>query len=161
MLLYFLRHGQAEEGGTDAERQLTAKGKDVLRAAIPLWRSLKVRPEAVISSPLPRAAQTAAICVEGLGLGLQPVLDERLEPGADWDDLAEAMAAHADARRVMFVGHEPDLSSAAVLLTGASSLRLRKGGMAAVEFPGPPVPGTGELVWLLDPDLYRAAQRPA
>jgi ADP-ribose pyrophosphatase YjhB (NUDIX family) len=86
-----------------------------------------------------------------------PVVDERLSPGAGWGDLARAMAAHPDARRVMFVGHEPDLSKAACLLTGAASVRLRPGGIACVEFPGIPEPGAGELAWLLDPDLYGAA----
>jgi phosphohistidine phosphatase SixA len=54
----------------------------------------------------------------------------------------------------MFVGHEPDLSSAISLLTGAASVRMRKGGLACVEFYGVPEPGTGEIAWLLDPDLY-------
>jgi hypothetical protein len=39
-------------------------------------------------------------------------------------------------------------------LTAARSVRLRKGGLACVEFPGIPEPGAGELAWLLDPDLY-------
>ncbi len=54
----------------------------------------------------------------------------------------------------MFVSHEPDLSEAVGLLTGARAVRLRKGGLACVEFPGIPEPGSGELAWLLDPDLY-------
>ena len=54
------------------------------------------------------------------------------------------------------MGPEPDLSRAVALLTGASSIRLRKGGVACVEFPGVPEPGAGELAWLLDPDLYDA-----
>jgi phosphohistidine phosphatase SixA len=66
------------------------------------------------------------------------------------------MASHADARRVMFVGHEPDLSSAIVELTGAASVRMRPGGLACVEFYGTPEPGGGEIAWLLDPDLYVA-----
>ena len=92
--------------------------------------------------------------VDGVGLSNDPIADDRLRPGAGWGDLARAMAAHHDARRVMFVGHEPDLSSAVCLLTGAASIRLRKGGVACVEFPGIPEPGAGELAWLLDPDLY-------
>ena len=59
-----------------------------------------------------------------------------------------------DARRVMFVGHEPDLSGAVALLTGAASVRMRKGGLACVEFYGIPEPGGGEIAWLIDPDLY-------
>jgi phosphohistidine phosphatase SixA len=54
----------------------------------------------------------------------------------------------------MFVGHEPDFSIAVQQLTGARSVRMRKGGLACVEFPGIPEPGAGELAWLVDPDLY-------
>jgi phosphohistidine phosphatase SixA len=64
------------------------------------------------------------------------------------------MAEHPDARRVLFVGHQPDLGAVVELLTGAISVRLRPGSLACVEFPGVPEPATGELAWLLDPDLY-------
>ncbi len=43
------------------------------------------------------------------------------------------------------------------MLTGASSVRMRKGSLAAIEFYGVPEPGTGELAWLIDPDLYAEA----
>jgi len=82
------------------------------------------------------------------------VTDDGLRPGAAWGQLARAMAAFPDARRVMFVGHEPDLSSAIVELTGAASVRMRKGGLACLEFYGIPEAGGGEIAWLLDPDLY-------
>lgn len=156
MILYFLRHGKAGQprAHDDDPRELTPKGVAALRAAAPVWRRLKLRPDVVISSPLPRALQTAELFVEGVGLGERPVVDDRLRPGADWADMAAAAAEHPGTQRVMFVGHEPDLSSAVAELTGAASVRLRKGGLAAVEFPGAPEPGSGELAWLIDPDLY-------
>lgn len=158
MILYFLRHGKAGDhrpgDPTDDARELTDAGVAELRAAAPLWRRLNLRPDMVISSPLPRARRTAELLVEGVGLGRAPILDDRLRPGAEWADLARAMTGNRDARRVMFVGHEPDLSTAVELLTGARAVRLRSGGLACVEFPGIPEPGAGELAWLLDPDLY-------
>jgi len=157
VILYFLRHGKAGHhsgAADDDERQLTDAGAAELKAAAPLWRRLNLRPDLVLSSPLPRALQTAQLLMEALGLSGAPVVDDRLRPGAGWGDLARAMAAPPDARRVMFVGHEPDLSSAMSLLTGAASVRMRKGGVGCVEFPGVPEPGGGELAWLVDPDLY-------
>ena len=154
MILYFLRHGKAGQARArdDDARELTAAGEAELRGAAPLWRKLNCRPEVVITSPLPRALRTAELFCEAVGG--EPLADDRLRPGAGWADFARAMAAHPDARRVMFVGHEPDLSSAVAELSGASSVRMRKGGMACLEFYGIPEPGTGELAWLLDPDLY-------
>ena len=156
MILYFLRHGKAGQprATNDDARELTEKGREALRAASPLWRRLNLRPDVVLSSPLPRALQTAELLCESVGG--QPITDDRLRPGASWGDLARAMAEHPDARRVMFVGHEPDLSAAVVELSGASSVRMRKGGLACLEFYGIPEPGGGEIAWLLDPDLYAA-----
>jgi len=156
VILYFLRHGKAGSPlpTRDDARELTPKGVNALRAAAPLWRRLNLRPDVVITSPLPRALQSAQLVCDAVGG--KPTTDDRLRPGASWGDLARAMAAHPDARRVMFVGHEPDLSSAIVELTGAASVRMRKGGLACVEFYGIPEPGGGEIAWLLDPDLYAA-----
>ncbi|MGH2380541.1 MAG: SixA phosphatase family protein [Candidatus Limnocylindria bacterium] len=154
MILYFLRHGSAgsPRPSDDDARELSAKGAAALRAAAPLWRRLNLRPDVVLSSPLPRALQTARLLCEAIGG--EPVSDDRLRPGASWGDLARAMASHPDARRVMFVGHEPDLSTAIIELTGAASVRMRNGGVACVEFYGTPDPGGGEIAWLIDPDLY-------
>ena len=159
MILYFLRHGKAGHysgSADDDERTLTDAGVAALRAAAPLWQRINLRPDVVISSPLPRARETAELLVEGIGLARPPVVDERLLPGASWDDMARAMATFPEARRVMFVGHEPDMSGAIRLLTDAASVRMRKGAVACVEFYGVPEPGTGELAWLIDPDLYDA-----
>lgn len=158
MILYFMRHGKAGHGDpsdpNDDARRLTEAGTSELRAAAPLWRRLNLRPDVVLTSPLARARETADLLVAGVDLAREPIEDDRLRPGADWSDLAQAMADHRDARRVMFVSHEPDLSMAMSLLTGARAVRMRKGGLACVEFPGIPEPGAGELAWLLDPDLY-------
>ena len=160
MILYFLRHGIADppDRGDDAARQLTAEGIAALRRAAPLWRRLNLRPDLVLTSPLQRAIDTAALTCEALGLDRRPLPSDRLRPGASWSDLGRAMSEQADARRVLFVGHEPDLSSAVALLTGASSVRLRQGGLACVEFYGVPEPGAGELAWLIDPDLYTTTE---
>ena len=156
MILYFLRHGRAEHtpGREDFERRLTNEGEAQLRAAAPLWRRLKVRPQVVLTSPLVRAAQTADLLCEGLGTKKRPVEHDRLRPGAGWSDLVQAMADHPSANRVLFVGHQPDLGSAVELLTGANAVRLRPGSLACVEFSGTPEAGQGEITWLLDPDLY-------
>jgi phosphohistidine phosphatase len=156
VILYFLRHGDAGQGGSDDDeaRELTADGAAALRRAAVVWQRLNLRPDVVISSPLVRARQTAQLLCEGIGFAGEPTLDDRLRPGAGWGEIAPAMAAHPAAARVMFVGHEPDLSRTVAALTGASSVRMRKGGLACVEFYGVPEPGAGELAWLIDPDLY-------
>jgi phosphohistidine phosphatase len=166
VILYFLRHGDA---GTslhasgrsetpdrlveDDARGLSAEGVAALLAGGAVWQRLKLRPDVVLTSPLPRALQTAQLFCDAMGG--EPISDDRLRPGGRWPEFARAMADHPDAARVMFVGHEPDLSQVLAQLTGAS-VRMRKGGLACVEFYGVPEPGGGELAWLIDPDLYAA-----
>ena len=154
MILYFLRHGDAGEArpGDDDSRPLTDSGVAALRAAAPIWRRLNLRPDLILTSPLPRARQTAELMCEAIGGA--PTVDDHLAPGASWGDYARAMAAVPDARRVLFVGHEPDLSGAIVELTRAASVRMRKGSLACLEFYGVPEPGGAEIAWLIDPDLY-------
>ena len=155
MILYFLRHGDAgtqASGMADDERLLTDDGIAALRSAAPLWRRLNLRPDVVLTSPLARARQTADLFCEAIVV--EPNADDGLRPGASWGNLARAMSVHPDARRVLFVGHEPDLSSAIAELSGAGSVRMRKGSLACLEFYGVPEPGAGEIAWLLDPDLY-------
>jgi len=156
MILYFLRHGRAEQHseGPDSERKLTKKGTRELKGAASLWRRLNLRPEVILTSPLVRAVETAEIARDALGLKKEPEPDDRLRPGATWDSLAQAMADRREAARVMFVGHNPDFESTIELLSGAAAVRLRPGGVACLEFPGVPEAGKGEIAWLLDPDLY-------
>ena len=62
MQLYFLRHGMAEEppdGQRDSQRKLTAEGEADIRVLAALLLSIKVDPEAIVSSPLLRARRTA------------------------------------------------------------------------------------------------------
>jgi phosphohistidine phosphatase len=153
VILYFLRHGASGPSDAGDAQELTDDGRAALVAAAPFWRRLNLRPDLIVGSPLPRARQSAELLATAIGAEA-PRADERLAPGADWRAMATLLADHPDARRVCFVGHEPDLSSAISELTGAASVRMRKGGLACVEFPGAPEPGAGELAWLIDPDLY-------
>ena len=157
MIVYLLRHGDAGDPRpvNDDARELTDKGRKRLRNAASLWRRLRVNPDLVVSSPLPRALQTAELLIEGLGLAQDAVVDDRLRPGAGWHDFEAAHADHGAPNRVAFVGHDPDLSDALADLSGARSIGLRKGGIACLEFEGEPRAGAGHLRWLLDPDLYR------
>jgi phosphohistidine phosphatase len=156
VIVYFLRHAAAGPADAGDAQELTDEGRAMLEAAAPLWRRLDLRPDLIVSSPLPRARQSAELLAEAIGTD-KPEVDDRLAAGADWPAMAQVLADHPRARRVCFVGHEPDLSSAVATLTGAASVRMRKGGLACVEFDGAPEPGAGEIAWLIDPDIYTDA----
>jgi phosphohistidine phosphatase len=158
LILYFLRHGWAgdplHDSAADEARELTEAAEAELRAAAELWRRLQVRPDLVLSSPLPRARRTAELLIDGIVSEVAVTADDRLRPGATWGDLSAALADRPAVDAAMFVGHSPDLPNAVQLLTGGSRVALHVGGMACLEFDGQPGRGKAKLVWLLDPDLY-------
>lgn len=125
-MIYLLRHGDAEEGtGDDAARRLTPKGERQARAAGQALANLGAEPSACLTSPKVRAANTAKLACEALGL--EPEASEELR-GGSFDSLALA-AGRGD---VLMVGHEPDFSSEVARLTGAD-VKLRKGALAIVD----------------------------
>ncbi len=86
MEVYILRHGEAvdaaEVGGRDEPSRLTENGKAVSKAAAESMVKLGVAPDLILTSPYPRAAETARITAKCLK-GSPPVKEDRsLEPGA-------------------------------------------------------------------------------
>ena len=126
-MIWLLRHGDAEggQGKPDADRELTEKGERQSRNAGKALKALGVELDICLASPKVRARQTAELACEALGTQVEE--DDRLA-GGDFDPLELA----AGRGEVMLVGHEPDFSSAIALVTG-SRVRMRKGGIAAID----------------------------
>ncbi len=159
MRLYFLRHGEAgsreEWTGPDDERPLTKAGKAEMRDVARGMRWLGLGAEVVLSSPLVRAQQTAAIAAEALGKSV--TLAPGLASGCTLVALAETLAAHlptppppeaADATAhehstgaafpggVLLVGHEPDFSMLIGTLIGrkgSAAITLKKAALCRVD----------------------------
>jgi phosphohistidine phosphatase len=120
--IYLVRHAEAvpeDAGLRDEDRWLTARGRDAARTLARLLREAEVDPTAVVSSPLPRAMQTAELLADGLDyLGVVAVLPS-LRPGSHPRIAAEQIAAHHGA--LIVVGHEPQISSLGAFLLGRPS----------------------------------------
>ena len=112
MRLIIVRHAEATPGEPDELRRLTPNGREHARALGEQLRRAGFAPDAVVTSPLLRARETAA----ALGLG-EPEIDQRLAPGASPDDVRDA--AYGRGETVVVVGHQPDCSQAVLALTGA------------------------------------------
>lgn len=121
-----LRHGDAEDGdGDDAARRLTEKGGRQAVAAGRALAALGAEIDSCLTSPKARAAETARLACETLGL--EPEGAEELCDGS-FDSLSLAVGRG----NVLLVGHEPDFSGEIDRLTGAK-VKLRKGGLAIVD----------------------------
>ena len=157
--LYVLRHGIAVAHGTpgyeEDERPLTAKGRKRLKEQLRGFKALGVMPGRILSSPLPRARETAEIVAKGLGIEDRLELVQQLRPQASsasirrWLDVLPGESA-------MIVGHDPAFSELiSVLPLGAGTPRvtdLKKGGLACFQ-----VEPTGRytMEWLLTPRVLR------
>lgn len=152
MLLYFLRHGEADWPNwkkPDAERPLTEFGKKEVREVAKFLDRLRVRPDLIVTSPLPRASQTAEIAADYLKGKLRT--DESLAKGFGMAEMRTVLKRHR-AKSLMLVGHEPDFTDVISKLTGAS-LKLSKAGVALVDVDLAAI--EGKLLWLFPPKFSR------
>jgi phosphohistidine phosphatase len=150
MRLYFLRHGAADWpdwNRPDDERPLTEAGRCELHQVSDLLVRLKANPDLIVTSPLPRAAQTADIAAEHLRVRVRE--EKLLAPGFGPIDLKRLLRKYPQ-QTLMLVGHEPDLSSVIASLTGGR-IKLSKAGVALVDLDS----GKGRLRWLLPPTIAK------
>jgi len=164
--LWIVRHGIAQErasGERDDLRRLTAPGRVRMRRAAEGLVALGVRPTAIFTSPLPRAAETAAIIAEALRGRVVPRTLEALGPGTPPVDVLHALRSLTRAQGVMLVGHEPTLGElAALLLTGSTEglrVRLKKGGCLALSLESLFPPSGTCLEWHATPKQLRRLAR--
>lgn len=155
MKVILARHGSAEDksaSSKDADRNLTGEGKeqgDLLGRVIAATIGTV---NAIWTSPLARALQTAEIAAKHLKV--RPAIEEHLDIGGDLEQLCWKM--HREAlENLMLVGHQPDLGRLAARLLGlVSELSLKKGGICIVETRDP-AKQAGRALATLDPRQYR------
>jgi phosphohistidine phosphatase len=111
MRLLIVRHAEAASGNPDELRPLTPEGREHARAVGAGLRDEGFSADAIVSSPLLRARETA----EALGLG-PPEVDDRLAPGASPFDVRDAAIGRGNT--VVVVGHQPDCGKAVAALAG-------------------------------------------
>src|SRR5690348_15421746 len=138
-MVYFIRHGIAEEAetfdGPDAERPLTAQGRAKMARIGKALVDLKVKPAQILTSPLVRARRTAEIVAKALG-ARRPVEDDgRLAGGFDYHLLGAILNDRVNVKSLMLVGHEPSMSAVIGHAIGNAHVEMKKGAVACVEFP--------------------------
>lgn len=153
MKLYFLRHGKADWphwDRPDDERPLTDAGRKQMERVAQALARLDIVPDVIVSSPLPRAHQTAQIAADALRLTV--MVAPALAPGFGEDELRAVLRQHAG-KAIMLVGHEPDFSNLIETLTGGVVV-MPKAGIARVDVTNGDALD-GELRWLVTPKFLR------
>ena len=132
-----MRHAKAvelHEVESDAARELVPEGVERSRVIGRALAALFPEPDAIVTSPLRRARQTADEIAHELGLD---VTEDRSVVGLLHP---KVLARHGE--RLIVVGHEPDLSGVVRALTGAR-VEFPKAGAACLR--------DDELRWFMRP----------
>jgi phosphohistidine phosphatase len=141
MLLLLVRHADAGERDParwpdDTLRPLTEKGRKVQGEVTKALRGAGVAPEVVLTSPWLRAAQTAELLTQGLGIA-PPIPAAALAADPDLGALDAAVGPRKSKAVLALVGHSPWIEElAALLLTGGAdglAIDFPKSGVLAVE----------------------------
>ena len=152
MRLYLLRHGAADWPNwnkSDDERPLTDAGEKEMRKVAKLLDKLDISLDDILTSPLPRARQTAEIVAERFKLHVRE--EESLAPGFNAQDLKQLIRKYR-VESLMIVGHEPDFTGVISDLTGATC-KMSKGGVAMIDLDGSD--SKGRLLWLFTPKVAK------
>ena len=153
--IVLLRHGIAEDAGpgqADEARALTPEGHARMKQIGKGLERAFPRAHTIYASPLLRAQQTAMWVAKAYRMRAKVETTEVLVPGATPRDLAEFLRSHTQ-RRLILVGHEPNLSTnllALIRASESSALEFKKGGAACVRLNAA---GMGVLQWMMTPRL--------
>lgn len=166
MNLYILRHAHAADMDgevitTDADRPLTDKGHHQVELIAEGFKRLQIPVDAIFTSPLVRARETAEGVCKLLNIPNLAVHEfKRLIPGSPSKKLSKHLMG-IEEENVILVGHEPDLSEHTAWFIGNKhvSIKLAKGAIACLSFPIAPGKDMGELQWLLTPKTIEALIR--
>ncbi len=138
MLLYLVRHGDADTpAASDDERVLSKKGIRVTSAMAHLLNGADFdAPEIIVTSPLPRAEQTARIMLETFAPKAKFEINNGLRTGSDLETAMSIIASKKDlCDTLMLVGHDPLFSMlASVLVSGTEyAIEMKKSAVGVFE----------------------------
>ena len=163
MEIYFLRHANAGEQklnpAKDEQRPLDKLGIEQSHVVGRALAALKLKLDAIISSPLVRAHQTASIVADEIGHREAIITNNALRPDSTYQQFEQLLAHYGDKEAILIVGHRPSQTEFLNRLVAggdAGPIDFKKGAIARVDREGsqPAV-----LKWLMPPKLVRAIQQ--
>lgn len=165
MVIYFLRHGNAGQKhfsnpAKDEKRPIDKLGEEQSHDVGRALAAIGVTANVIVSSPLTRAMQTAAIVSQELGHEEKLVVDDALRPEATFEQFKALLNRHKDKAAIMVVGHDPSMTEFVNrVLSGGRPLaviEMKKGGVAKVEIE---LRRPAVLRWCMPPKVVQKIQR--
>lgn len=160
MILYIMRHAEAVEASEtlhDEWRYLTEKGRSTTGKISSEIAKMGQKTRLTITSPLTRAVQTAEIAAEKACRKNIVIASALLLPGADINALVDYLKSCRDAKRVMLIGHEPQLGMlvASLLNRNDQTITLKKSSCVALELEQDKEDKPADFLWYLAPGKRR------
>ena len=161
--LYLLRHAKADwsiEVVHDRDRPLHSRGQRDAGAIGAFLTALGQVPDAVLSSPALRAAETARLASEGGDWGVEVLESDDLYDTPPWKVLRQVRGVSGQAESLLLAFHEPTCSETLSDLVGHVSVKMPTGAVARVDLNveewDEVESGAGTLAWLVTPKILRA-----
>ena len=140
--VFLVRHAEASDGVPDADRRLTAGGREAFSALLstlgPRLSVTRIR-----SSPFRRARETADLLARATGAATEP--EEELASGHGTGRELLELARHAGPGAAL-VGHNPEVAEALSIAAG-KQVAVPPGTVAALDLSGP----APRLLWSRSP----------
>ena len=165
MVIYFLRHANAGQKhfsnpAKDEKRPIDKLGEEQSHDVGRALAALGVTANVIVSSPLTRAMQTAAIVSQEIGHEEKVVIDDALKPEATFEQFKALLNRHKEKAAILVVGHDPSMTEFVnrVLSGGRplGAIEMKKAGVAKVEID---VRGPAVLKWCMPPKVVQKIQR--
>ncbi len=144
MDIYFLRHANAGEAKLnptkDEKRRLDKLGIEQSHDVGRALAALDVTVDAIISSPLRRATQTATVVANEIGYEEKVVTDAALRSEATYEQFQELLRRYSRKDAILVVGHNPSMAEFLNRLLASEAaphaIEMKKGTIAKVEKVG-------------------------
>ena len=146
----------AKTGRPDSDRPLTDTGRRRMRKNARGLQRVSPHPDLIGTSPWLRAADTARVVAETLGVERMETIDVML-PDRHPSELAAWLNERSDVATVAVFGHEPHLGELVTWLVGGkgSSVEFKKGGACLLRIEEQADAGSAILIWHLTPSQLR------
>jgi phosphohistidine phosphatase len=163
MEIYLLRHGIAQDRDPkkypdDRLRPLTIEGLERMREIVRGMLKMGVEFDVVFDSGYTRARQTTETVTDAYRIDSRDIqTTPALEPDRDPSEVLALLDINKTAKRLLVVGHEPNLSLTVAYLTGGrdgNAFDFKKGALMRIDMQTIKK-GTGTLMWLLPPKVLR------
>jgi phosphohistidine phosphatase len=164
MKIYFMRHANAGEAklnlAKDEKRPLDKLGIEQSHDVGRALAAMDVTVDAIVSSPLPRATQTAAVVANEIGYEEKVLTDPALRPGSTYEQFQDLLRRHTREDALMVVGHNPTMTEFLNKLVngGGQGIEFKKAAVARVDKDGR---GPAVLKWCIPPKVVRSIQASA